>query len=190
MIIEKSLRYPIGKPEVEWFSDKGPFNVAAKEEHLSEVGACPSIIENAVFNLTQDQLNVPYREGGWTSRQVVHHVADSHMNAYVRFKLTLTEDSPIVKSYEESAWAELSDSKILPVSVSLDLLRALHSRWLAIMKNMTADDWERTFYHPSLGRAVRLWDMLGTYAWHGKHHAAQISNLRDRMGWIEKKYLK
>ncbi len=140
-------------------------------------------MENAILNLDEQQLNIPYRDGGWTVKQVVHHVADSHMNAYVRFKLALTEDNPTIKPYEEALWAELSDTKNLPVNISLTLLHALHARWVELMKNMTEEEWNRTIFHPEQKRKIKLWDMAGTYAWHGKHHAAHITSLRDKNGW-------
>ena len=128
-------------------------------------------------------MNTPYRDGGWTVKQVIHHVADSHLNAYVRCKLALTEDNPTIKPYEEAAWAELSDTKNLPVNVSLTLLHALHARWVEVMKNMSDAEWQRTFFHPEQNRKITLWGMLTTYAWHGKHHVAHITSLRDRMNW-------
>lgn len=177
------LRYPIGKVEDQYFSDKGTYDEKIKDSYLRDIQLCPSMLEQAIVNLDEHQLDVPYREGGWTSKQLIHHVADSHMNAYIRCKLALTEDSPAVKPYDEAAWAELSDTKNLPVNISLTLLHALHARWVELLKNMTEDDWQRTCFHPGQNRLIKLWDMLGSYAWHGKHHVAHITSLRERMGW-------
>ena len=139
-------------------------------------------ITQAVAGLDDAQLDTPYREGGWTIRQVVHHVADSHANSYIRFKLALTEDWPIIKPYDEASWAELVDSRSLPVSTSLDLLTALHARWVALLRTLKAEDWERTLNHPEAG-VMSLDLMLGLYAWHCEHHVAHITALRSRMGW-------
>ena len=140
-------------------------------------------MENAVLNLDEAQLNTQYRDGGWTVKQVVHHVADSHMNAYIRFKLRLTEDSLIIKPYDEAAWAEMADTKNLPVNISLTLLHALHSRWIEVLKNMSREDLDKTAYHPESKIEYTLWGLLGLYAWHSKHHVAHITSLRERMKW-------
>lgn len=170
-------RYPIGEYELQPFSEK------QKEAWLADILFFPRQIEYAVINLDESQLDTPYREGGWTVKQLVHHVADSHINAYVRFKLALTEDNPTIKPYDEKAWAELSDVKHLPINISLTLLHALHSRWYDLLKNMKNSDWERTVWHPEHKKSLTLWEMLGNYAWHGKHHTAHITTLRERMGW-------
>ncbi|MDB5199910.1 MAG: putative metal-dependent hydrolase [Chitinophagaceae bacterium] len=180
---EIDLRYPIGKAEDQLFSNKGEYDEKVKAVHLQEIQMCPSLLENAISNLDEHQLATPYRQGGWTSKQVIHHVADSHMNAYVRFKLALTEDNPTIKPYDEAAWARLSDTQNLPVNISLTLLHALHARWVELMKNMTEEEWQRTIFHPEHKHKISLWNMLGTYAWHGKHHTAHITALRERMGW-------
>lgn len=182
--MSNDLRYPIGKVEDQAFSNKGGYDEIIKANYLRDIQSCPSLLEMAISNLDEQQLNIPYRDGGWTSKQVIHHVADSHMNAYIRFKLALTEDSPVIKPYDEAAWANLSDTQNLPVNISLTLLHALHIRWHELMKNMTEAEWQRTIYHPEHKRKIALWDMLGTYAWHGRHHAAHITELRKRMGWI------
>ena len=132
--------------------------------------------------LTSEQLDTPYRPDGWTVRQVVHHVPESHMNAYIRFKLALTEDEPTVKPYDEGAWAKLPDVESTPIEVSLTMLDALHDRWVRVLKEMRDADFARTFRHPQLG-LVRLEGNLALYAWHGKHHLAHITSLRDRKGW-------
>ena len=177
------LRYPIGKVGDQPYSDKKEYDAKVKEAHLLDIQMCPSLLENAILNLDEQQLNVPYREDGWTSKQVIHHVADSHMNAYIRFKLALTEDEPTIKPYDEAAWANLSDTKNLPVNISLTLLHTLHTRWVELMKNMAEEDWQKTVFHPEHKRKISLWDLLATYAWHGKHHTAHITALRERMGW-------
>jgi uncharacterized damage-inducible protein DinB len=182
MSAEVDLRYPIGKATDPPFAGAA-YSEETKNAFLFDIQNTPGLLENAVLNLDEHQLNTPYREGGWTIKQVVHHVADSHMNAYIRFKLALTENNPVIKPYEEAAWAEMSDTKNLPINISLTLLHALHLRWAEIMKNMGAADWERTVFHPEHKRNLSLWILLGSYAWHGKHHTAHITRLRERMGW-------
>ena len=179
---EVDLRYPLGKASEQPFSKDG-FSENVKASYFLDIQQCPAILEGAISNLDEQQLNVPYREGGWSSKQVIHHVADSHMNAYMRFKWGLTEDNPTIKTYEEAAWAELSDSQNLPVNISLTLLHALHLRWHELMKNMTEADWNKTVYHPEHKKNMTLWDLLKIYSWHGKHHAAHITSLRERMNW-------
>lgn len=176
------LRYPIGEAMEQPFSKDG-YNENVKAGYLSEIRQCPVLLENSIANMDEEQLNLPYRDEGWTSKQVIHHIVDSHMNGYIRFKLVLTEDNPTVKTYNEAAWAELSDTKNLPVNISLSLLHALHLRWLDLMKNMHEEDWQKTLYHPEYKRKMTLWDLLKTYAWHGKHHVAHIMSLRERKGW-------
>ncbi len=182
MTEQTDLRYPIGRLSEQPFAGK-QFNEEIKNSLLHDIKMCPGVLENAVINLDEHQLNIPYRDGGWTIKQVVHHVADSHMNAYIRFKLALTEDNPVIKTYDEAAWANLSDTQNLPVNISLTLLHALHLRWVELLKNMTEEDWHKTFFHPEQKRTITLWNMLATYAWHGKHHIAHITNLRERMSW-------
>ena len=179
---EIDLRYPIGKAAEQSYAGK-EYNEDLKNSLIANIQDCPDLLESAVLNLDEHQLNTQYREGGWTAKQVVHHVADSHINAYIRFKLGLTEDNPAIKPYDEGAWANLSDTKNLPINISLTLLHALHLRWVEILKNMTEDDWQRTVFHPEYKRTMTLWSFLAIYAWHGKHHAAHITNLRERMGW-------
>jgi len=180
MSLQIDLRYPIGKDQS--FSDK-EYNEKVKEAHLLDIQNCPGLLENAVLNLDEHQLNTPYREDGWTVKQVVHHVPDSHMNAYIRFKLALTEDNPTIKPYDEVGWAKLSDTQNLPINISLTLLHALHLRWVQIMKDMDEEDWQKTVYHPERKLTLTLWNLLGSYAWHGKHHVAHITSLRERMRW-------
>jgi len=181
--MSNDLRYPIGKVDDQPYSTKSGYDEKIKAALLREIQLCPSMLEHAIANLDEQQLDIPYRNGGWTTKQVVHHVADSHMNAYIRFKLALTEDNPTIKPYDEAAWARLSDTQNLPVNISLTLLHALHTRWVELMKKMTEDEWKRTIFHPEHKQEIALWDMLATYAWHGKHHTAHITSLRERMGW-------
>lgn len=171
------MRYPIGRYEPQPFSDE------LWKRWLADIAFLPNAIEAAVHNLDEAQLDTPYREDGWTVKQVVHHVADSHINAYVRFKLGLTEDNPTIKTYEEGLWAEMSDTKELPINISITLLYALHTRWSNILNNMTRADLDRTIFHPGQGKNVTLWFMVGMYAWHSLHHTAHINRLRERMGW-------
>jgi uncharacterized damage-inducible protein DinB len=171
-------RYPIGHYEPQ------PFSIQTKVEWLADIKFLPLAMENAVLNLDEAQLQTPYREGGWTVNQLVHHVADSHMNAYCRFKLGLTEDNPSIKPYEEKLWAELHDVQKLPINISLTLLHALHARLHEALKYVSDDDWNnRTVYHPEQKKTMRLWFLLGMYAWHGRHHVAHIQTLRDEKGW-------
>lgn len=149
---------------------------------IDVIAAAPLRMREAVAGLDAAQLDTPYREGGWTVRQVVHHVPDSHMNAYVRVKLALTEDEPTIKPYEEAAWAQLPDSRITPVEVSLALLEALHTRWVDLLRAMDGADFKRSFRHPEHGAVTLDW-LVGMYAWHSRHHVAHITSLRERMGW-------
>jgi len=171
-----TLRFPIGD-----FRPPASITAVEQEEYIETLRLLPERLKAAVSGLNDPQLNTPYREGGWTVRQVVHHVADSHANAYVRFKLALTEDWPTIKPYNEAAWAELSDSR-LPVDVSLSLIAALHIRWVALAESLSGDDLARGYVHPEGGRQ-NLAQVLALYAWHSHHHTAHITNLRERMGW-------
>ena len=173
----EELKYPIGK-----YTEQ-PFSAALLKEWLLDIEVLPKALEYAIINLDAAQLEEPYRPGGWNSRQVVHHVADSHMNAYIRFKLGYTEDNPSIKPYEEGAWAVLSDVKEIPINVSITLLYALHARWHHFLKSIQEDEWQRTVFHPEHKKTMTLWYLLGNYAWHGKHHTAHINKLRERMGW-------
>ena len=171
------LRYPIGRYQPVTFTPQ------LKEERIADLRFFPGLLERALENLDAGQLATPYREVGWTVHQVVHHLADSHMNAFIRFKLGLTEDNPTIKPYEEALWATLPDTQQVPVNVSLTLLHALHRRWVVLLEHMQPDVWERTVYHPQHDKEFTLWDLLGMYAWHSKHHVAHITALRERMGW-------
>lgn len=171
-------RYPIGTFT---FSDSP--TQGERDAWLADIASLPQKLREAVDGLKDEQLDTPYREGGWTVRQVVHHVADSHMNSYVRFKLALTEDAPVVKSYNEAAWAELIDSETLEVEVSLRLLEALHTRWVTLLKSLTPGELARSFTHPETGRELSLERNLALYAWHSRHHTAHITALRHRKNW-------
>ncbi len=173
----QDLRYPVGR-----FTPPPQFDAAQRRIWIDEIEALPAKLRTAVSDLTDEQADTPYREGGWTVRQVVHHLADSHMNSYQRFRLALTEDSPLVKTYNEAAWAELNDARTAPVFISLTLLEALHVRWVLLLRSMTDDDFARVFRHPELG-SMSLNKALGLYAWHSRHHVAQLTSLRSRRGW-------
>lgn len=170
-------RFPIGK-----FRYDGPPNDEAKQAFLEEIAQTPKKLRAAIQGLSETQLDTEYRPGGWSVRQVVHHVPDSHLNSYVRFKLALTEDDPTIKPYAEDRWAELADSKATPIEVSLTLLESLHDRWVRLLRSLTEEEWKRTFRHPNLG-PMTLEKTLALYAWHGKHHVAHITELRKRMSW-------
>jgi uncharacterized damage-inducible protein DinB len=170
-------RYPIGKFEQQ------PYSEQQKQAWLLDLQFLPEALERAINNLDEAQLYTPYRDGGWTVKQLVHHVADSHMNAYIRFKLGLTEDKPTIKPYEEQEWALLADNDIVPINVSLTLLHALHIRWVASIKNLTEEQWNRLVVHPAANREMSLWFLLGLYAWHSKHHTAHITALRENNHW-------
>jgi uncharacterized damage-inducible protein DinB len=171
------LRFPIGK-----FHFDGPLTEQQKQTALDDIARTPENLRAAIKGLSEAQLDTPYRPGGWTVRQVVHHVPDSHLNSYVRFKLALTEDEPTIKPYAEDRWAELADTKSTPVEVSLTMLDALHDRWVRLLRSLSPEEWKRTFRHPDLG-AMTLEKTLALYAWHGRHHVSHITSLREREGW-------
>jgi hypothetical protein len=175
--MSKDPRYPIGKYE------PLPFSHQLKEQWLMDLNVLPEELEFAVNNLDEFQLNTPYREDGWKIKQLIHHMADSHMNAYIRFKLGLTENNPTIKPYQEKEWALTIDNDTVPVNVSITLLHALHQRWYASIKDLSESQFERTVVHPESGRVMSLWFLLGLYAWHGKHHVAHILSLRESKGW-------
>jgi uncharacterized damage-inducible protein DinB len=172
-------RYPIGQ-----FLFQGTSTVAERKGWIEDLARAPEELRLAVRGLTDDQLNTSYREGGWTVRQVVHHVADSHMNSYIRFRWALTEARPVIKAYDETLWAILPDAKLAPVDLSLKLIESLHQRWRVLLEAMTEADYQKVFIHPQSGSEVSLERNLALYAWHGKHHIAQITALRERMGWL------
>lgn len=169
-------RFPIGK-----FHRPAAYTPELRAEHLAELEQAPALMRQAASGLNDQQLDTPYRDGGWTVRQVVHHVPDSHMNSYIRFKWALTEDNPLIKAYHEDLWAELADSKA-PIEGSLVMLERLHERWTLLLKSMDEAAWKRTFKHPQNGD-MPLEMALALYAWHGRHHVAHVTALRERMGW-------
>jgi hypothetical protein len=171
------LRFPVGK-----FRYDGPFTEQDKTSLLKQISDAPAQLRAAVQGLSESQLDTRYRPDGWTVRQVVHHVPDSHLNSYVRFKLALTEDEPTIKPYAEDRWANLADTKTTPTEISLTLLDALHDRWVRLLRSLTAEDWKRKLRHPERG-TMTLEENLALYAWHGRHHVAHITELRKRMSW-------
>ncbi len=173
----EQLKYPIGRY-------KAPVTISIDQRAawIEEMAKLPDNLSKAVGGLTEAQLDTPYRPSGWTVRQVVHHLPDSHLNSYARFRLALTEDSPVIKPYEEAAWAELPDAKTAPIRPSLMLIEGLHARFVLLLKSMSEADFVKTFRHPELGEKRLDWT-LGLYAWHCLHHVAQINNLRSREGW-------
>jgi len=170
-------RFPIGK-----FVRPTVVEADQRRAWIATIAALPENLRSAVYGLTEAQIDTPYREGGWTVRQLVHHVADSHMNAYVRTRLALTEDWPTIKPYEEKLWAELPDAKSLPIEVSLELLDALHRRWAALLESLSDEQWERGYNRPESGRQ-NVAEVTALYAWHSRHHVAHITALRKSKGW-------
>lgn len=171
-------RYPIGP-----FVLPADFTKTDRDGYIAALEVAPDKLRAAVSGLSDSQLDTPYRDGGWTVRQVVHHLPDSHLNSYIRFKWALTEDKPTIKTYLEERWADLPDARETPVTVSLDLLTALHQRWVVLLRALTETDFARTFAHPETG-AQTLAESLAYYAWHVEHHTAQITHLRERRGWV------
>ncbi len=171
------LRYPVGQ-----FEFTEPLTAEKRDVLITEIEETPARLRAAVSGLTDEQLDTPYRPDGWTVRQVVHHLPDSHVNSYMRFKLALTEEEPMIRTYHEERWAELSEARSAPIDVSLDLLDALHRRWVMFLRMLTAEDLTRSFKHPEWG-LVSIDKAIGMYAWHGRHHVAHITSLRDRMNW-------
>jgi hypothetical protein len=171
------LRYPVGPFEFE-----GTRSPEQRQALIDQIAATPERMRAAVAGLSEEQLDTPYRPDGWTVRQVVHHVPDSHLNSYVRFKLALTEEHPTIRAYDENLWANTDDARTAPVEISLDLLEALHRRWVLFLRSFDDKDFARTFHHPDLG-TVSVDRNVALYAWHGRHHVAHIASLRERMGW-------
>jgi hypothetical protein len=169
-------RYPIGA-----FVRPESLNPGQRRAAVDQIRAAPSHLRAALQGLDDPKLDTPYRPGGWTVRQVTHHLPDSHLNAYIRLKLALTEDSPTVKTYDEVAWSGLADSR-LPAEISVRLLEAVHARWVPLLESLDDSAWQRSFVHPDSGRN-RLDQLVALYAWHGRHHVAHITSLRERMGW-------
>lgn len=171
------LRYPVGE-----FNFSGTQSPDQRAVLIAEIADTPERMRAAIHGLTREQLDTPYRPGGWTVRQVVHHVPESHMHSYIRFKLAITEDEPAIKPYFENRWAQLQDALDSPIEPSLDLLEALHRRWVWFLRSLNDEDFDRTFQHPEQG-VVSLKKNVALYAWHGRHHVAHITALRERMGW-------
>ena len=171
------LQYPVGK-----FERQANYTALEIQESIEVLEKLPQQMRTSVAGLSAEQLETSYREGGWSLRQVVHHVPDSHINSFVRFKLALTEENPTIKPYDEAAWAELSDSRDTPIQTSLDLLEALHERWVIVLRAIKPEDWRRTFNHPQNG-AMTLEYAVALYAWHSRHHLGHITQTRARMGW-------
>ena len=172
MVELEQLKYPIGK----FTRLSGPLGSDERVPLINDIAQAPAMFRSLVSGLTDTQLDKPYRPGGWTVRQVVHHMPDSHMNAYVRFKLAATEENPTIKPYKEARWAELMDGRTEPIAVSLELLEALHTRWVVFLRSLSDADFSRTFFHPEMKSTVTLDQTIVIYAWHGNHHAAHIRN--------------
>lgn len=171
------LRYPVGE-----FKYDGPNNQEQRIDLISQIEQAPQNLRKAVDRLSPEQLDTTYRPEGWTVRQVIHHLPDSHINSYIRFRWALTEDEPIIKAYDETLWAELYDARNSPPEVSLSLLEALHRRWVLLLRSLTAEDFKRTYRHPQMG-LMTVDQTLSLEAWHGRHHIAHVTSLRERMNW-------
>lgn len=170
-------QYPIGP-----FKAPSAYTPSALAEFIQQIEKLPELLRVTVGGLSPDQLDTPYRDGGWTVRQVIHHLPDSHLNAYVRMKWTLTESTPLIKAYNEKGWAETAEVKLNP-EISLALLQALHTKWVALMRNLSSTDLKREFTHPESKTNQSLERMIALYAWHGNHHLAHITTLKEKMGW-------
>ncbi|HEY6161749.1 MAG TPA: putative metal-dependent hydrolase [Bacteroidia bacterium] len=174
----EQLKYPIGK-----YQKPAAVTKELLEQYIKTISELPGKLRNATEKLNDVQLDTPYREGGWTVRQVVHHLADSHLNSFVRFKLALTEDKPTIKPYEEALWAELPDAKSAPINSSLMMIEGIHTRWVILMRALNADQFKSTFVHPEHGRTMALDEVAALYAWHCEHHLAHITGLKKRNNW-------
>lgn len=175
---ENDLKYPIGN-----FVPPANISTNDREQYIDNLDALPGKLRTLVTNLSKNQLDTPYRDGGWTVRQVVHHLPDSHLNSYIRFKWALTETKPRIKAYDEKAWAALPDATEAPIEFSLSLLESIHNRWVYLLKSLQEADWNRSFEHPETNKLVPLDLNLALYSWHGRHHLAHIEKLVERMGW-------
>jgi uncharacterized damage-inducible protein DinB len=175
---DDSLRYPIGP-----FEYSGPADDAQRRAHIDSIAAAPAALRAAVKGLTEAQLDTPYRDGGWTVRQVANHVPDSHMNGYIRCKLAVTESAPTIKPYHEDLWSQLPDARTGPIDNSLALLELLHERWTRFLRTLSGADWEKTYVHPEYGKTFTLDKVLALYSWHGRHHVGHITSLRQRNVW-------
>ena len=173
LTLDDHLRYPIGKPQL----PTAPLTPAERTTYLQQLADLPSDLGTMAAQVGAERLQRPYRAGGWTGQQVIHHVADSHINSYCRFRLALTEDNPTIRPYDEAAWAALPDVAATPVAVSLALLESLHSRWATLLHNLTDEQWQRTFFHPETKRSSTLEQTLALYAWHGRHHLGHLNLL-------------
>jgi uncharacterized damage-inducible protein DinB len=174
----ENLRYPVGRLDLDT-----PISKADHTRFIDEIASTPANLRQAVSGLSAEQMATPYREGGWTVSQLVHHVAESHMQAYSRCKFALTEEKPIIKPYDEAKWAETPDVAATPAEVSLSLLEALQERWVNLLRGLSEEQMQRAFFHPEHGRLITIQRMLDMYAWHGRHHVAHVTKLRDRNGW-------
>ena len=174
----EALRYPIGP-----YARPKAFDPEALPGYISAIEALPLWLDVIIENLDAHQLDTPYRPGGWTMVQTIHHLADSHMNAFVRLKMALTEDTPTIKPYDEALWANTPEIEAVPVNVSITLLHALHRRWAALLNALSPQDWQRSYYHPEQKREFPLWDFAAMYAWHSRHHMEHLRRLKERMGW-------
>ncbi len=171
-------RYPVGK-----FESRTELTPDERRAMIDQIAAAPVRLREAVRGLSEEQLDTPYREGGWTVRQVIHHVPDSHLNAYIRTKLALSEETPTIKPYDEAVWAELEDSRSTPPEVSLTLLESLHARWVGLLRSLKDEDFTRSFRHPEHAGLQNLDWLVAMYAWHSRHHVGHITSLRERNGW-------
>jgi hypothetical protein len=177
--MDDALRYPIGRFTI---TPTDQISQEQLQSALDDIEQLPGQLRSAVAGLNEQQLEAPYRDGGWTVRQTVHHIADSHMNSFIRFRLALTEDRPTVKPYNEKDWAELIDTKTADIALSLSLVHGLHARWTMMLRAMSPEDFRRAFVHPEYGERALDWNAM-LYGWHGKHHVSHITRLRERMGW-------
>lgn len=177
MLSMMELQYPIGQEE------NKPVTEDNLKEWIENLEELPQKLKEAVADLSDEQLNTPYRPNGWSVRQVVHHVADSHMNSFIRFKLALTENNPTIAPYEETLWAELPDASVMPITPSLNIIEGLHTRWSTLFHSMSPEDYQRTFYHPGSQKTITLGECARLYSWHSLHHTAHITSLRERMKW-------
>lgn len=173
----ETLRYPVGR--YDW---NGP-SAERRQADLQAIATLPAKLRTAVENLSEERLDTPYRPGGWTVRQVVHHLGDSHSNGLTRFKLALTEEQPTIRPYDQGAWAELADYVVTPIQTSLALLESLHARWVVLLESLADEDFDRTFIHPEMEGVQTLDWLLGLYGWHSRHHLAHITSLAERLGW-------
>lgn len=174
----EELQYPIGRFKLPSVIDK-----AQVKKWIDVIEHFPNQLRTETNHLSEEQLNTSYRPGGWTVRQLVNHCADSHMNAFIRFKLALTEENPLITAYKQDDWANLTDSKVMPIDASLKIIEGLHARWTLLLHGFSAADLKRTYIHPEKGREVKLEEALANYAWHCEHHLAHITSLKSRMAW-------